>query len=359
MPGKYLQLSDEGKQFFNFLPDGIVIASPDGIVIDINKSARTLFKTTKKQAVGKALRDLLGDISAINSSSPKKSAKDVIDQILQEQEKKESVKVTVHTDSTSEITYQLKVASFTIKDKKKMIVLVIRDISKDVKSLLVQEMFIRTVGHELKQPLGLIKAYSYYLEKYFSSTNNEVQSAYVDKITTQVDIINKMFNDIVDAAKFSLTTFKISKKSISLNKFMQDFVVDMRAVNPTRPLHIMCAENVKYLDADPIRLKQALTNLVSNAIKYSPDNSKVIISVDQTKDATFISVKDEGYGIPKEHYKDIFKPYKRIKSRGKRKIRGLGLGLSFVQSIMKRHKGSVSVKSMEGKGSEFTLEFPR
>jgi two-component system, OmpR family, phosphate regulon sensor histidine kinase PhoR len=136
----------------------------------------------------------------------------------------------------------------------------------------------------------------------------------------------------VDLMKYQ---FMISKQTIELNTSEEEIII--------------------YADEDAV--ERAITNLLTNAIKYSSSERKTSVSVKKLNSLVAVEVKDEGRGISAEDLKNIFEPFKRVKAVEAKKIEGTGLGLAIVRHIMDAHNGRVEVESELGKGSKFTLWF--
>ncbi len=116
--------------------------------------------------------------------------------------------------------------------------------------------------------------------------------------------------------------------------------------------------NEIIINADEEAVERAITNLLTNAIKYSSGESKTTVSVKKLNSSAGVEVKDNGRGISDEDLKNIFEPFKRVKAVEVKKIEGTGLGLAIVKHIMDAHQGRIEVESELGKGSKFTLWFP-
>lgn len=262
-------------------------------------------------------------------------------------------------DEDQKFTFKLSMGALVKDPQTHYILIIFRDITDELKTQALQKTFIRIVGHELKQPLGLIKAHTYYLKRFFNNTKNNQEIDYVKRIEEQVNIIAHTFNDIVDATRFSLRSFSIYPELTNIMNLLNKSVEEMHLLNPNREINMPQVNPVVVnCFVDPLRTQQVFNNILSNAIKYSNEKSTIEIKVKLKSNSFVISFIDQGAGISSEEIENIFEPYFRSKDAHKKKVKGLGLGLSFVKNILTRQGGKVSVKSELKKGSTFTLSFP-
>lgn len=244
------------------------------------------------------------------------------------------------------------------QDKMIAVLVTFRDITAELRRRRLQQTFIKVVGHELKQPLGLIKAHTYYLKRFLEKNRLESGAEYIQKIENQVTIIAQTFNDIVDATKFSLQTFSVAREPTDVMILLHKTVDELLTLHPHRKIYLPRSRINHFIcNIDPVRTQQVFTNILTNALKYSSPNSPIKIGMRLVNSVVEISFIDKGKGISTKDLPNIFEPYYRGKSHS-HKIKGLGLGLSFVKNIMIRQGGRVRVKTKLHKGSVFTLSFP-
>ncbi len=217
--------------------------------------------------------------------------------------------------------------------------------------------FIHTIGHELKQPLSLIKAYTYYLRKYLPK--DEQAQQYPIKISRQVDLLTTMLNDIVETSKLSIKEMKLSKQKIELGKFVKNQIADLRSAYPTRNIQLVIKHHPNYILGDKMRLRQVIMNLLTNALSYSKAEDSILISIKPSRKTIQLSITDHGVGIHQSQLKHIFEPYYRTDESKKRGIKGLGLGLAIVKEILRLHQAKISVQSQLKRGTTFTIRFPK
>jgi two-component system phosphate regulon sensor histidine kinase PhoR len=123
-------------------------------------------------------------------------------------------------------------------------------------------------------------------------------------------------------------------------------------------MQVQLSKEERIIQADPDAVAEAITNLLSNALKYSPERKQISISTFCQGDFVAVAVEDQGIGIARDDLNNIFEPFYRSKDQTAHRVGGAGLGLALVQHIMKAHEGKIEVESTLGKGSTFTLLFP-
>ncbi len=218
------------------------------------------------------------------------------------------------------------------------------------------QLFIKTIGHELKQPLGLIKAYTYYLERHFSK-NTSSASKYPKSINNQINIVVQMLNDVIDNSKISLQSLQIQPEEVEFTHIVRDLVEDMKTADHRRDFQFISRGSVRaYIDR--ARISQVITNLLLNAMKYSKECSPITVKLSSSRKWITLSIQDAGVGIDPEELPFIFEPYFRSQ-KVKKKARGLGLGLALVKEIIEQHNGTITAESELGKGSTFIIRLPR
>ena len=217
--------------------------------------------------------------------------------------------------------------------------------------------FLSLVSHEFKTPLSGILTSAMLLSKYKLEEQQERRDKHIKTITDKVHYLNNILNDFLSIEK--LETGKVSYK---LSNFMLTKIVDEVIYNANMLLKE--GQIIKYPEGiDGLSLYQdekivelALSNLVHNAIKYSPEHSQISIQINQDKTTTTFSVKDNGIGIPEKDQKQIFNRY--FRSENALLIQGTGIGLNIVKSHLNNLGGEINFFSAENKGSTFTIKLP-
>jgi signal transduction histidine kinase len=164
--------------------------------------------------------------------------------------------------------------------------------------------------------------------------------------------------DLLDVSKIQAGGLEYRQEMVSLDALLRESAEMMQQTYPSHTILVRGAMQTT-LSGDPDRLGQVFTNLLSNAIKYSPGAQTVEVDLSTTPETAMIQVRDHGLGIPREQRDKIFERFYRVTGPRQRAIPGLGMGLYIVAEIIKHHKGNITVNSTPGKGSTFTVTFPR
>jgi len=217
---------------------------------------------------------------------------------------------------------------------------------------------VSLVSHELRTPLTSIRGYSDMLLKY--NLVEEKGKEFLSTIIDESNRLNQLIQSFLDIAYIESGRQKITKSDFEIGPVLRDM---LNVIGPVASEKQIAVEAQPGLDemrvrADRLLLYQALTNLVTNAIKYSPAGTTVSIGVSNGNDAVRFRVADQGFGIPAEEASKIFEKFYRRGNKETREQSGFGLGLAFVKEVATRHGGDVTVESEPGKGSVFTLWIP-
>jgi PAS domain S-box-containing protein len=237
-------------------------------------------------------------------------------------------------------------------------VAVLSDITETKQIDAMKSDFLNMVSHELRTPLTPILAYAELLVT--DDPDREKTKRYANVITREISRLATLINDLLDLSRIE------AGKGLSLALEKGDLTEVIRSVasiykNYTNKHSIVLdvPKTGAEIMFDSFRLVQVLTNLISNAIKYSPEGGDIRITYSEAYGCANISVADTGMGIPADELPQIFDKFYRVKSEKNRKIGGAGIGLSIVKHLVELHKGTIDVKSEPGKGSVFTISIPK
>jgi signal transduction histidine kinase len=218
-----------------------------------------------------------------------------------------------------------------------------------------KDEFIGLASHELKTPVTSVSGYLQIIEQSFA--NEDRNKIFISKARSQVNKLAALISDLLDVSKIQTGKLPLSYSAFDLAGLLKEVTEVMQQTNPLHQIILNCDEANLTIEADYQRIEQVLINLISNAVKYSPDADRVIVSACAAGDKVRVSIQDFGIGIEPEQQKRIFSRFFRVENLAAH-MSGLGIGLYISQEIVKRHHGKLWVKSAAGKGSTFLFEVP-
>jgi signal transduction histidine kinase/CHASE2 domain-containing sensor protein len=236
-------------------------------------------------------------------------------------------------------------------------VILLIDISDLVQLNELRTQMIRMASHDLKNPLSRVLGYAEIIAT--SGILDEMNERFMQNIMNAGDEINQIITDILDLEQ--LRAGQVERKPASFKNLVRE-IYQRHEPDKDRKSQTMSLEMIDApitVDADYLRLGQAVSNLIGNAIKYTQEEGTIVVRVIQPDpDFVQLEVEDNGYGIPEASQERLFTEFYRVKTKSTRGISGTGLGLSLVKSVTEAHDGDVWVKSTEGEGSTFYMKLP-
>ncbi len=228
-------------------------------------------------------------------------------------------------------------------------------LKKEVK---YKDEFIGVASHELKTPLTSLKAYTQILQKKATSEGNTELLNGLTKMDRQLTKLNTLVGDLLDVTKIERGKLSLQQESFNLSDLAYEIIEDMQK---TSEKHTIIFNQVQdtFVNADRERVGQVLTNFISNAIKYSPNADKVIVSITNRNNKMQLSVQDFGLGISADKLKRVFERFYRIGGARENTFPGLGLGLYISSEIVRQHAGEIWAESTLGRGSTFFFNLPQ
>ena len=338
--------------------DGLLIADASGRIAFANPRAASILGLGQRSLLGSNLFDRLSEIE-YGADSP---AADRAGAPLRLLHDRVTIEREIVVGTAEPRYYTLRMAAVS-DDSGGLgvplgVVAILSDVTKQRELQRMQNDVMRLVTHEMKTPLTAIKGMSEVMMKFDpgAQKRREMNAA----INEATERMTRMIDDYLDltrlesGARESRMAWRKVESLIEQNLLLLDPVAARRGVTLTRKF----APDLPPIFADADLLTRALTNLVANAIKYSPVDTEVVISAWAGEDNLFIVVADHGYGIPPEHLASIFEKFFRVPRVEDAETPGTGLGLALVREIAELHGGRVTVDSEVGAGSIFTLRLP-
>ncbi len=231
-----------------------------------------------------------------------------------------------------------------------------RDVTELRRLEQMREEYVSLISHDLRNPLTALMGHSQFLQRHLEQKGLEQESHTAELVVKNARRMNAMIHDLVESVRLESGYLDLHKEATDLARLVQDVAEQVSVVELRSRITIRSAEGLPLVPADPDRIERAITNLLSNALKYSPPESPVVVQIERRGEEVLISVTDQGEGIPAHELPHLFQRFYRIKS-GK-STEGLGLGLYISRMIADAHGGRIWVESEPGGGSSFYLALP-
>jgi len=220
-----------------------------------------------------------------------------------------------------------------------------------------KDAFISMVSHELKTPITSLNGFVYALQKEIQPVSTLKINHYLAKIQEQVSKQTKLVTDIIEATRMDQDALPVQKNLININELIKNIVDEMQLTTDIHTI-VVRGKSTKLVLADSEKIGQSLSNIISNAIKFSPYADTIIISVSEDPYEVTIKVQDFGLGIDEKHLNKIFNRYYRVDENTELTYPGLGVGLYITAQIIQQSNGRIWVESKREEGSSFYFTLP-
>jgi len=220
--------------------------------------------------------------------------------------------------------------------------------------------FVSMVSHEIRSPMNSLLAQIKVILDGLAGDVTEKQRQILERASGKVNNLVNLVSELLDLAKIEAGVVGGQQEEIHLRELLQDQIDFHRPAAEQKDIRLQLEieEEIPAIEADKQSMEEVMTNLITNAIKYSPAKSEVIVTAGKEGEFASIKVRDTGYGIPEEDLAEIFTRFYRVKDKNTREIHGTGLGLAIVKSIVDAHQGSICVESKLNQGTTFTVLLP-
>lgn len=221
--------------------------------------------------------------------------------------------------------------------------------------------FISNITHELKTPVATVSVALEALKNFHALSDPARTKEYLEIAQNELNRLTLMTDKILKASSFENNGVAIQKESVDLDRIINQIMDSMKLVFEKNHANVtFTKEGVHFLvDGNAEHLTNVIYNLVDNALKYSPENAQLVITLKEHSDFIELQVLDKGIGIPSEYKKKIFEKFFRVPTGDVHNTKGYGLGLSYVASVVKELHGKIDVTSEPGKGSIFNIQLPK
>ncbi|MCL4557319.1 MAG: ATP-binding protein [Deltaproteobacteria bacterium] len=354
------------KEFYiNNMHDGLCVLDKDDNIVDVNPSFTAMLGYTREEVIGKSIFDLFD----------KDNKKILAEEFEKRYEGKSStyeIDVTRKNGETIPIVISgapviedgelvRKIGIFTdisfLKKIQRELEIKNRELDKANKA---KSDFLASMSHELRTPLNAIMGFSEVLLERNFGTLNQKQEDYIKDIFEAGEHLLLLINDILDLARVESGQMTFEPSDFYVRDVVEQSIsiVKERALKQHINLTYEVRGGTEIVYADERKIKQVLYNLLTNAIKFTPDNGSIKIIAGRSNDDIMFTVEDTGIGIPEEAISGLFYPFSQIRQLHPSIHEGTGLGLSIVKAILELHGGEIWVESRVGKGSRFIFTIP-
>lgn len=244
------------------------------------------------------------------------------------------------------------------KDRPSGVMVLIQDITEHVKLDNMRKEFVADVSHELKTPITSIMGYADTLleEEY----DRETQSKFLSVIASEARRMAKLVTDLLTLSRYDNNKIKKEVTQFDLGDLTKECQEKLKFEIEKKHHNVECfvTANVPPVQADKDGIERVILNIISNAIKYTPENGTIKVYVGFVYNDAYIKIIDNGIGIPEKDLSRIFERFYRVDKARSREFGGTGLGLSIAQEILTKNNGSIDIKSEVGKGTEVVIRIP-
>ncbi|WP_144513434.1 cell wall metabolism sensor histidine kinase WalK [Bacillus sp. FJAT-22090] len=326
------------------MTDGVIATDRKGRVILINDPAIRLLRIPREMVLNRPITSVLGIDNA-------HSFEDLI-------HLKESLNLDL---STQERPFILR-TNFSVIQKEtgfvNGLIAVLHDNTEQEKIDMERREFVANVSHELRTPLTTMSSYLEALAE-GAWRDEEIAPSFLQVTQTETQRMIRLVNDLLQLSKMDSSDYDLNREIVNFNQFFNRIIDRFElAKSQNVTFHRILSNNPYYVDIDTDKLTQVIDNIISNAIKYSPDGGNIRFGVAVQDHTLTVMISDEGMGIPQENVNRIFDRFYRVDRARARSMGGTGLGLAIAREMIEAHGGRIWAESEEGHGTTifFTLE---
>ena len=349
----FKELGEEKKQteeVVRSMAEGVIMVNKKGEIMLMNPAAEKLLGVKREDKIGQSiLNDLKEEqlVSLVQQPADSTKSKEIVVQSRNDQVKK----VLLASNAVIE-SEDGKTVGF---------VSVISDVTKQKELEALKNAFLTSISHELRTPITCIHGS---LQLLCDSTINKLtpsQEKFATIALNNTKRLSRLINDLLDLSKLEAKKFTIKPALFRVDDLVQSLVTEFGAWSKTKGITLQAdIEKLLEIEADKDRIGQVLTNLIGNALKFTPNGGTVTVvgKRDVSLKKIELGVRDTGPGIAKKDFQKLFEKFSRIDSKPMQGVSGTGLGLTIAKEIVELHGGKIWVESEEGKGSYFVCELP-
>lgn len=327
-----------------YMTDGVLAFDKSGTIIHINPAAISLLG--------------IPDIENKTFDELFSSHKINLGQIMYFKHFSATERVINHNDKKISAYF----APFKTDDKSGGVIVVLRDITEREKLEKSRKEFVANVSHELRTPLTTVKSYTETLADlvYDNNYDKDMFTSFLKVIDGETDRMTRLVKDLLLLSSLGHTIDEETYEDIDIAFLTANIVEKLqhRAKEKQQTLTYEPVNSLPLFHGNSDRIEQVITNVITNAIKYTPQNGTILVTTIHVFDSITIKIKDTGIGIPQKDLEHIFERFYRVDKARSREMGGTGLGLAIAKEIVEAHKGTISIKSKPNSGTEVMIKLP-
>jgi PAS domain S-box-containing protein len=341
------------RELVECVPAGVMVLDKAGNIRHLNRNMTAMFDIKSRNAAGRHYADILPD--------------DIAEEVrlirAEAMEKGCVINRTLRHSLDKAITIDLGINATLFKASGEPLTIVVchdRTAVNELERLRALDAkkteSISRAAHELKNPLSAIKAYCEVLAEMYSADGTA--SGFLKGIDDETERLLRLVSELLNVSSIESGRLQLTLDEVNLADVVRETLYNIDMTNRNHRLVLRTEEGVPPIVADQVMMKEVITNLVSNAINYSPAGGDIIIEIHKEGRNVRMDVIDQGLGIPREHLANVFEKFYRVYRPDQPDVPGCGLGLAIVKGIVEAHKGTITAESNVGEGSRFSVLLP-
>ena len=323
------------------MTDGIIAFNIEGKIIHINPAAKTFLGLDKEECFDEIFAKFNVDIN--------------LEKIIYLENWTSSEQKINVEDRTINLFF----APFKNEnDRPAGVIVVIQDITEHVKLDSMRKRFVADVSHELKTPITSIMGYADTLLE--NEVDAEIGKKFLERISTEAQRMSRLVSDLLTLSRYDTSKIKTEKTEFDLGELVKYTFegLDLEMKKKSQSGECFVTSDVPLVYADKNGIERVVLNILTNAIKYTPEQGNIKVYVGFVYNDAYIKIIDTGIGIPKDDLDKIFERFYRVDKARTREMGGTGLGLSIAKEILDRNDAMIDIKSEVGKGTEVVIRIP-
>lgn len=339
--------------------DGMIAIESDLTISVINKAAEKILKIKKEESIGKKLFDVITVTDEEGKSVPDNAKPALI--ALNQNIKTSNNKLLYKNKEDYTVPVSITAAPIISNEKAIGVIIIFRDITKEKNIDRMKTEFISLASHQLRTPLSAIKWFLEMLLNGDAGKISDEQKEMLENVNQSNERMIQLVNSLLNISRIESGRIIIDPKPTNLNTLVSEILTEIEGRAKEKDIHIIFSsnENIQEIMVDPKLIYEVYKNLITNAIKYSPEKSEITIIISSKENEIISQVSDNGYGIPEKDQHRIFQKFFRAENILEHDTDGNGLGLYLTKAIVESSGGKISFESSVGKGTTFFFSLPK